>query len=165
MKRLIDDRGRLFGRVSIIDILFIIVVIVILTAAFTKFNVQDSPLTTPDTVEITYTVLIQSVRVTAGELLRPGDNLYAQETGTFIGTITNVEISGATSPEPLVDGTFVVGTSEERYDIVLTVVVQGSVSGGRYFADRTIELNANGMYKLVTKHNEITGFILTISAG
>ena len=165
MRRIIDEKGRLFGRVSIVDVLVVAVAVFVAISVYTKFRVHDNPLTTPDTVEATYTVTIPSIRLTSANLLRPGDSLFAQETGTFIGTISAVEIKEALGPEPLVDGTLVMGATENRYDATLTVVSQGSVSGGRFFADRSYELNINARVRMVTKYNDVSGFIDSIAIG
>ena len=165
MKNIVDDKGRLFGRISIIDALVVVVVIVLVIAAFTKFRVHDTPLASPDTVEVTYTVTIPGARITGVNLLRRGDRLFAQETGTYIGTITDIEVADAMSPEPLVDGTVVMASAEERYDVTMTIVSQGSMSGGRYFADRTYELNANVRIRMITRYYDFSGIIGTIIIG
>ena len=164
MRKIIDERGRLFGLVSVIDVIVLAAVIVLAIGAFTKFNVHDNPLTTVNTENVTYTVRILATRLNVLDLIRPGDNLYT-ENGVFIGVIKDVYAEEAIAPEPLVDGTYVMARVHERYDLTITVEVQCSFSNGRYYADRTIELNVNSEQRMNTKYFAFTGFILTITAG
>jgi len=165
MKRMIDDRGRLFGRVSVIDIIVLAVAIIIVVAAYTKFNVFDNPASIPAAITVNYTVKIPAIRFSNASLLRVGDTLYSLETGTVAGTITNVNMTEAVGLDRLVDGTIVEGRIEDRYDVLLTVEAQCSYSNGRYYAGRAFELSANSPEQFFTKYNEIaTGLILTITA-
>jgi hypothetical protein len=165
MRKIIDGKGRLLGRVSIIDVFVIVIALCFAAAVYLSFQEEETPLTTTDTFEITYTVFVPAVRMPAAALLRPGDNLYSMETATFIGIITEVETSPAVTPEPLLDGTVILGNVEGRLDVVLTVDTQGSIIGGRHFAGRTIELNVNALYRLFTKYNDFNGYIHTIDVG
>ena len=164
MRKVLDDKGRLFGRVSIIDLLVLVVAIVIIVAAYTKFNVFDSPASTTSTVAVTYTVRIPAIRSTNANLLRVGDSLYSLDTGTNVGVITNIEITEAIGPEFLVDGTIIEERIEDRLDVLLTVLAQCSHSNGRYYANRSFELNANAQERFFTKYNEIAiSTIMSIS--
>jgi len=161
VKKIIDERGRLFGLISIIDVLVLIAVIILGFAVFTRFDVRDNPLTTVNTVPVTYTVKLPVVREAVAELIRPGDNLYI-ETRAFVGTIKSVSSEIAEVTESLLDGTLVLAPAHERYDITLTVEVQCSFSNGRYYADRVFELNANAEYMFQTKYVYTTGVIMSI---
>jgi len=164
MKKLIDDRGRLFGCISIIDLIVLIVVILLAIAMFTRFRESETPLTTSNMVKVTYIVKNPRTRANIAELIRPGDNLYT-EFGIFIGVIVDVSSVESTSPEALIDGTYVVARAEERYDIILTVEANCSFIDGRYYADRIFELSANSEQRMTTKYNIFTGVIMTITAG
>jgi hypothetical protein len=164
MRKIIDDRGRLFGVISVIDVIVLAVVAILVAAVLTKFNIQDTPIASTNTVRVVYTVKIPMIRSTTAALLRPGDNLYT-DTGTFIGVIQGVNVEDAYHPEWLVDGTYVMGKVQERYDVTLTVEVQCSFSNGRYYADRVFELNADAEQKIQTKYVTTTGFFVTITAG
>jgi hypothetical protein len=154
MKKLIDERGRLFGKVSVIDVFVLLAVVILAIAAFTKFNVYQNPLTSDNTVDIVYTLEIPAIRYSNANIIRPGDKVYSLETGANIGTVMAVEIRDAYAIEDKADGAFVIARVHERYDVFLTVEAHCSYSNGRLYADRTFELNANAEYKIYTKYNE-----------
>ena len=164
MRKIIDDRGRLFGLISFIDVIVLVVVIVLAIAVFTKYNVEDNPLTPTNTVKVTFTFKIPAIRLLTANHYRPGDSIYTDK-GAYIGTITAVDIQDAKAVETVVDGTYVEAKVHERYDVTLTVETQCSYSNGRYYADRVVELNANAEYSTRTKYVLATGAILTIAEG
>ena len=164
MRKIIDDRGRFFGFISVIDVIFAVVVIILAIAVYTKFNVLESPIIASNTVTVDYTVRIPGIRSSNVKHLRPGDKLYLLEVNTYIGTIIDVDVQDAESVEFLVDGTYAVAKVWDRYDVILTVETQCSYSNGRYYAERTFELNTNAEHWLCTKYNQLNGTIMTIAA-
>ena len=138
----------------------LIVAIVLVVAFYAKFYVHDTPMSSRDTTEFTYTFRIPAIRLSSANLLRSGDKLYSSETGGYIGTITDIEITEAIAPDTLVDGTYAIAKVEDRYDVLLTVSGDCSVSNGRVYVDRTFELSANGVYRVFTKYNDFSTCIL-----
>ena len=166
MRKLIDDKGRIFGLISFIDIVVFLVAAILVLAFFVKFNVIYTPVTASTNANVSYTVRVPTARHTAANLLRPGDRLYSRDHGgAYMGTITAVHVTYAYATEPLADGTFVRGRVHDRYDVTLTIEVEGTTSGGRLFANRVVELNANADYRLFTKYNDFSGTLLTIDGG
>ena len=164
MRKFIDEKGRIGGRVSIIDAVVLLVVIILIAAVYSRFNIVETPALAPVTYEVTYTIFIPTVRETNANLLRPGDTVFSTDTGVNIGRITYVEISPAIHPEPIMDGTIVLAEFHERFNVLIHLVTQASISDGRIFADRTFELNENAHNRIHTKFNEFdTSFILTIN--
>ena len=164
MKKLIDEKGRIGGRVSVIDVLVAAVVVILIAAVYSRFNVIETPALAPVTYEVTYTIFIPTVRETNANLLRPGDAVFSTDTGVNIGRITYVELAPAIHPEPVLDGTIVLAEFHERFNVTIHLVTQASISEGRIFADRTFELNENAHNRIHTKFNEFdTSFILSIN--
>ena len=162
MRKIIDDRGRLFGLISFIDIFVLIVAAILVIAFLVRGNIY-TPMTTVNTTNVTYTVMVPSVRDTSANLLRPGDGLYNRENGIRMGTITAVDTEPATTLIALIDGTAVMGPVEDRLDVFLTVETDASFSNGRFYASRIIELNANANYPMFTKFNTFNGMVTWIS--
>jgi hypothetical protein len=161
MRKIIDDKGRLFGLISFIDVIVIVVVILLAVAVLLRTNTTGNSVMAPGTVGVTYTARVPSVRLSTVEQILPGDKLYT-DMGTFIGTITEVEYEDAYSQEPLADGTIVMGRVHERYDAILTVEAQCSFSDGSYYANKIFELKANSEHRLQTKYNIFTAVIVLI---
>ncbi|MDR2615967.1 MAG: DUF4330 domain-containing protein [Oscillospiraceae bacterium] len=164
MKRLIDENGRIFGKVSVIDLIVVLAAAVIVIVAMTKKNVVEQVSGTLNTVPVEYTVEAPNLRASVAELLREGDYIWL-ESGVPAGKIVSVVIKDAVTPSQKADGTYVMGSVESKVDAFITVTADCSVSDGRYFADRTFELNVNQEQKYITKYAAVTGTIGSITPG
>lgn len=153
MRKIIDEHGRVFGKVSIIDFLVVLIVIALGAALYVKFNVLEMTSNSTETGTITYTINIYGVRDYAANAIKPGDKLYDKDSGggNTIGTITDIKVSDAKKTSALLDGTTVLGNYVGRYDISVTVTASGALSNGRYLVNKTYELNTNSKRNLYTK--------------
>lgn len=165
MKKIIDENGRLFGKISVIDILVIVIVLIAGAALYVKYGVLETTNVAADTVPVTYTVTIAGVRDFTVDSIQPGDLLYDKNGGGGypVGTITDVAFSNAKKASELADGTLVMGNVEGRYDVVLTVAADGKVSQGRYLVNKTYELNVNSRRTFYTKYSTFEGVISGIA--
>lgn len=173
MKKLIDEKGRLFGRINVIDMLALLAVL-ILAAAFVlraqrlaASNVQQQPLFAPpeETVPVVYEVTMYNTSIGHAEDIRVGDTLYNKDTsGIDVGTIVDVQVNDCYIPSQLADGSYVMAPVRGRYNIVLTVESEARPSqGGRLYISWSSELAAGLTYNYCTKYCLITGAITSVN--
>lgn len=152
--KIIDKQGRLFGKLSIIDLLVIAVVVILAVALYMKRTqkVHVSP-TTP-TTGIVYEIKIPSVREEILDDFRVGDKIYDQDndSGNAIGTIVEIRVEPYTNSTTFLDGTYHVYEVEGRKDVYLTLSTDGLISNGRYYVNRTYEVNVNSYRNIYTKY-------------
>lgn len=152
MKKIIDEHGRVFGKVSIIDFFVILIVIVIGAALYVKFNVLDATNKTAASDTITYTVTIYGVRGYTADAIETGDILYDKNGGANpVGTVTDVQKADAKKASEKADGTIVMGDYMGRYDVTLTVTANGTKNDGRCLVNKIYELNVNSVRTFKTK--------------
>ena len=151
MKKIIDENGRLFGKISFIDIVVLIAVIAVVLAFVLKPEVMVSSTGSTATTPVEYVLIAKNVRKTVSDMFAEGDIVYT-EGGVAIGKIVAVEDSIAKEASQLVDGTYVEGSIESKVDAYITVLADCSHSNGRYYANRTYELFANQNNKYLTKY-------------
>lgn len=72
MKKIIDRDGRLFGKVSVIDILVVLLVILLAAAFHVKNTRLDASKSDGAKEDITITMLAENLPVNAAEALRVG---------------------------------------------------------------------------------------------
>ncbi|MDR2421668.1 MAG: DUF4330 domain-containing protein [Oscillospiraceae bacterium] len=163
MRKFIDENGRVFGKVSVVDIIVVLAAAVVVLAAAMKKNVVEQISGALNPVPVEYTVEARNIRVSVARLLREGDYIWL-ESGVPAGQITGVEIRDAETVSQKADGTYVIGKIESKADAFITVLANCSVSNGSYYADRTFALNVNQEQKYVTKYAAVTGTIGRIAA-
>ena len=165
MKKIIDEHGRVFGKVSIIDFLVILIVVVIGAALYVKFNVLDATSVTAKTDSIIYSISVNGVRSYSVDGFKIGDAVYDKNSsgGNAVGTITDIKVTDAKKAAVTLDGKIVLGNYVGCYDISLTVKANGTISDGRYFVNKTYEVNANSVRTFNTKFCTFDATILRIS--
>lgn len=160
--KLIDEKGKLFGKVNAIDLCVLIIVIALAFGAYYKFVVMNKTSSSASTQRIEYKVEIERVRDVALNNLKLGDTLYDKTSGNAIGTITNIESEPAEGRIKYDDGSVAVGEVENRYNIILTVEADGVVNESGSFVNRTYELLVGSKKKFVTKYIECDGSVSEI---
>ena len=162
MKKIIDRNGRLFGFISVIDLLVIVVVAVMGFALYTK-NTQMA-ITSTNTADqtITYQILASGIRTYVAEAVREGDQLFDPDrsSGGTLGTITDIQLMPGTKLAEFDDGTVAAATVEDGVDMLITVEGTGLVSeSGRYTLNRVYELGVNSSRTFCTKYADFIGTV------
>ncbi len=156
-RKIVDERGRLFGKISVIDILVVLMALALLAVVWFRFFAGDEVLGRFSEKEtFTYVIRVNGVRDYTLNAVKEGDILYEIDNNTVIGTITKVEYQPAERYYSTVDGRYVMNYQPERYDMFLTVEAEGIVKDGLCYASRTYEVNRNKEVYYYTKF--LTGY-------
>jgi len=161
---MIDKKGKLFGKISIIDLGIILMLIVFGLGIFLKFFVLDQTTTSTTNQTITFTLKIGSVRNLYYEQLLVGDSLYEATDKTKVGKIIDIYCEEAKTTYLDLDGRTKHTSAENRYDIYITIQGEGAVSEGRYLINRTYEVGLSSNKGYFTKYVAFNGLVKEISA-
>lgn len=163
--KIMDNKGRLFGLVSIIDVLVVLVVVVMALALYVKNNTLEVSKTGQDSsVPITFTVEVENLPLNVAEAIRVEDKVYDKDhaSGGAIGKITAVEQLPAGRTEKLDNGTYVRMTNENACNLLVTVEGRGSVTNGRYAINKVYEMGVNASRNFRTNYAAFTGSVIEI---
>ena len=162
--KILDRDGRLFGKISIIDVIVILVVAVLAAAIYVKSQMPQ----TGNSVSTT-TVVYQMKLINQPEYMlsaiQVGDQLYDKErsTGGALGTITDIEISEGTEQGELDDGTVAYVPAEGCYDILLTIEGEALIGAdGSVALNRIYDLGVNSHRNFNTKYAYFLGLVTDI---
>lgn len=160
--RLVDEKGKLFGRINVIDFSIIVLVIVLGFGAYYKFHVLDKTSTVGSMEPMSYTVEVKKIRNYVFQNVKEGDLLFDKTSGKSIGKIVKVE--GVSAKEALLctDGTYRLGEVENRVDVTFTIEAKGIVNEDGYFVHKTYELVSGSERKFMTKYFECDGKVKDI---
>ncbi|MBO5035328.1 MAG: DUF4330 domain-containing protein [Oscillospiraceae bacterium] len=161
--KLIDERGRLFGKVSLIDILVILFALVMALAVYLRFFANETTSIRSEGDTFSYTVKVEGVRHWTADGFHVGDKMWDSDHDTYIGTITSVSSEPSTYETKLADGTYKVAPRDGRYDVYLTVEAEGLISNGRYYASRTYEVGANSGIYFYTKYCSVAATVWSMN--
>ena len=188
MGKLIDRNGRLFGKISVIDICVVLVVLVMAMALQEKNKnledlnnpdtsdtsetvVEDIPDTSEPVVEdttpmipITFTIQAESVAMNAADALVVGDLVYDKDrdSGGAIGEVIAIEKQPGGRLVQLYDGTYAIAANEYAYNLRVTIRGEGSVQDGSYLINKVYGLGVNSVRNFHTPYTNFTGSVIEI---
>lgn len=164
--KLIDRNGRLFGKISVIDLL-VVAVVVVMAAALQFKNEQTLTGSNVQEETIVFQVQVYGVRHYVADAIRVGDGLYDlnySSGGRALGKITEIQVVSdpGTVVASLNDGTFAPVEAEDTVNLLLTVEGSGLVSGRSRSINRVYDLGINASRNFYTKMVQFTGTVSNI---
>ncbi len=165
--KIIDRNGRLFGKISIIDVLVIAVVIVMAAALYFKGRQTHTGASVTER-PIVFQIRAQGIDNYVADAILEEDYLYDQgysSGGKPIGRITLVEVErtpGTKVADELGDGTAALVEAEDTVDLLITVEGSGLVSGRSYSINRVYDLGINSSRNYATKRADFVGTVCEI---
>lgn len=132
MKKIIDSKGKLFGKINIIDLAVIIAVVVLALFTFVKFDRNDQ-ITRSDKV-IEYTVLVKQIRQpTVDAMNKNFKDIKEPDTQKALGDITDVKLSKSKEIITLANGYYKEIERYDLFDLLMTLRVQGTETEDNYY--------------------------------
>ncbi len=125
--KVIDEKGRLFGRLNLIDLLVILLIVLAAAAAASKMHKTKSMDTADATIR--YTLCIKKVRQQSVEAIEKNkEGLVDAEKGETLGNIVAIEQRPAEELVQLEDGSFVLSEYPDKYDLYITMETPGRMN-------------------------------------
>ena len=149
---MIDNKGKLFGKISIVDLLIVLLVVVAIGAAVFKFGFSAHKDVNEAGSKIEYVVKVEGVRDFTVNSIKEGAELYDDESDALIGTVKGIEVKESMDYALKNDGTTVYTSKPDRYDVYLTVESDARILNGAYFAGGTKEIGAFSGFKVYSQY-------------
>lgn len=157
--KLIDERGKLFGKFNAVDFTILLIIVVLIFGAFYKFRVLDKTSTKAAMVPVKYTIEVRKIRDYVYQNVKEGDPIFDKTSGNCIGKIVEVKGTPAKDTLMLTDGSYQTVEIQNRLDVIFTIEAEATVSDSGYFVNRNYELVSNSARRFMTKYFECEGKI------
>lgn len=156
---MIDKKGKIFGKINVIDCLFLLILIVAIAGGITRF--KDSSITVESTSKGKMTLLVDNVRTPSVENITEGQDLYSYDKGVFMGKIVGKTVR---SYEDAVEyeGQWVNAPVPDKYSVYLDVEVDIKESDKSYVVGGE-EVRVGNEYRVKTKTSAFTGICIGIT--
>ena len=171
---ILDNKGKLFGKVSIVDLLVVVLVIVGIAGVFFTYSKikggevlteNQSLLRQDDTLDMLEVKMrLEEVRDVTVNSIHVGDDVYDNETNKFLGEIARVETEPATRIITDFSGQAFETDVPERYDVVMVVNIPGKRTEGGYHTANNIQLVYGSSFEIKTPTIQTTPVIEGITA-
>lgn len=144
----IDEKGKLFGKLSIIDLLVILVFIVAIAGCCYKFLGNNDTVKVSANDTFTTVLRIDAVKSFLPDAIEEGEAVYEKHGGK-IGTITDVR----TEPYQgiVVDKDNKYLTYENRYFVYVTLECKGRVVDKGFYSEGNCQLYDGGNVQLQSR--------------
>lgn len=167
MKKIIDQDGRLFGRMSIIDLVAILLVILLGIGVYmkqTKVDYSDILDFSGDKFTVTYQLSVKGFTNDFLPELQVGDELFDRDQATngSIGEIISIEVTPALSTVYLPDGSVAQATQELYSDLIITVEAEATIEKGSYYFNDVYVLGINASRNFYTPYVSFTAAVVSI---
>lgn len=160
---LMDSKGKLFGKISVVDAIVLVVIITLALGTFYKFGVLEKSSGAASMSKISYTVKVKRVRPFILDCIKEGDVLFDKTSGNSIGTIVKIDSYDATDSLSDLSGKYSTVNVQNRIDVVLHVEADAARNAnGSHYVGRTYELIRNSTKKFMTKYYEFNGSVKDI---
>lgn len=125
---LIDGKGRLFGKINIVDLLIVLLIASIAGGVyFVFFGGADKQVV--ETTKVVYDFEITNVNKDFVDAITPGDPIRDNIRGSELGTVVSKESRNATMlNEDLINGRYVIADVPNAYDVVITIEANANIT-------------------------------------
>ena len=161
---MIDGSGRLFGKVSLLDIFIVAAAAALILGFFYSQMTEQIGVFVSPTDEFYVTFEVNGLRGSHAAALEVGDTVFRQHNNQPFGTVPRTGIYPATDIMMRSDGTAVQAIMEGRYRLVFTVRAQGSITSIGYFVNGNDHVAAGSPVVIVSSlvyfHDSIVSNIM-----
>lgn len=158
-----DNKGKIFGKVNIVDLFVIIIIIAAIAFTYFKFNMSEHSDVTSSNVKAEYTFMINSLRSFSVDAFSVGDKIYDDENGKCIGTIKDIKTKDAYDYITKTDGTVAYSKLPERYTVELCVEVEAVLNDKGLIVNGAKTLHNNQKIVVYTQKVQTEGQIIDVN--
>lgn len=161
--RLLDERGRIFGKVNIVDLLTVLVLIAAgVWFAYAKFGRDLQTEMAAREQPIEYCIVVMGVRPTTADALKKGGKAFEFKTGAEIGTIKEVKVEPADVWTVSDKGTWIRTQTDDRVDAFVYLEATARV-GENVITVNGVEIRVGTSIGFTTKWAQVNGNIMTMN--
>ena len=121
---MIDNKGKLFGKINIIDFIVVLIIAIAVILSAIKFNINPVKNNVNETT-FQYTLEVKGVRNFTVDAFQKGDLIYEGKTENLLGTIVDIKTTHAQKYLADATGEIVLAEVPEQYDLSLTIECNG----------------------------------------
>ena len=159
----IAKNGKIFGKISIVDILVVIVAVVLLKGVYDKYTNVTGTGTSQVQTKFKYTALIKNVSETTVDMIKAGDEIYDKVSNTMIGKVVSINSKTAQVEFEANDGNIYIKDYPGKVDIELEIETEGTIKDGEYLANNLVRVLIGENKNIKSKYINVEANIMSIS--
>ncbi|MCC8159720.1 MAG: DUF4330 domain-containing protein [Oscillospiraceae bacterium] len=157
-----DKNGKIAGKVSIIDILVILLIVVVIAGIAVRYGSSITTSAVKSEAEFEYVLKVDNVRSYTVTALEKIGKITDKKSETELGEIVDVEVEDATQLSTTVEGELINAELPGRYTCYVTIRAAGKESEDNYVLDDSTELSVGRNVDLYSKYVKTSGDITSV---
>lgn len=159
--KLIDDKGKICGKISIVDLFAVVLMLACVAAVGLKLHKAQTIHGGDCTIE--YSIRIENIRdMSVNAIKQELKDVTDAETGYKLGDITDVQAKPAMVLVQTNDGNFSLKEYENRYDAVITFRTDGSETDDGYYASSGRQLVVGDTIGVINGYAQFFGEVISV---
>jgi hypothetical protein len=122
---LFDKKGKLFGKISIVDILIVVIIIAVIGGVYYKFGKSGTVTAFTKTDKIQMSFVSESIPNYIVNSIKVGDVAKDRVQNVVVGKVVNIAIGADKQVEPNSEGVVVMSSRPDYCSVTITVEGQG----------------------------------------
>ena len=144
---IIDKKGKLFGKINVVDIAVVLIIVVAVAVTYFKFNMSEHSDVTEYKTSVTYTINARNLRNFTTDAVDVGEILYDKASDKPAGKIIDKKVSPSKEYITCADGSIVKADLPDRYDLELVVESPALIRNGMVIIEcGSVHLNRTASY-------------------
>jgi len=132
---IIDNKGRLFGKISLIDIFALSVLIMVFLVVYLNFGIGSRPVVTGGEQPVKITFFVPALENFTVEAIEMGARVENDTDGTFMGHVIGIDIGESINFMPDMHGREVASPMEGFSSVTIESLVYGQLVDGLLLLD------------------------------
>lgn len=158
---MINKDGKLFGKISIVDIVVVLIIVVLAIGIYSRFGSSTrAAVSSGEKIECTF--IVRNVREYTKDALMKRGPLYDKTSREYIGEITEVKAEDGMYKVNMADGSFKSVVPEERYNVFVTVEFTGKSGDNGYYTAANKFLGVGSSVIIDSKYAECESTVYAI---
>lgn len=163
--RLLDDKGRVFGKISIVDLgVILVLAVAALWFGYAKWGRNLGAETAIKEQEMEIVIVISGIRPGTAQAFADSTNIFEFKTGVPLGVVADVEVEPAVVYYMDETGRYIRDVTRDRVNAYVKVKGSGRV-GADSITMNGIEVRVGLSLGVHTKYAQASGFIVSMNLG
>lgn len=159
---IIDNKGKLFGKINIIDLLVVLVLIVAVLVTYFKFNMSAHSNVSETNGYVEFEVQIDGVRDFTTQSINEGDVVYDSQNDVCLGEVVSKRIESEERHITKSDGTIVLSDVPERYKLFITIGSDARINDAGIYVGGTKPVIKYQNLEMETQKNKFNGKVVSV---
>lgn len=164
MKKIIDENGKILGKINIIDLFVIIILLIVIAGTVYKFKSPIANINGGAKI-IQYQIKIKDVTTSSAKFYKKGLHVSDSKTENYLGIIKNVTVNDYYDYITDINGIIRKSKKPNKIEILLDIEAQGVETEQSYLIGGTYELKSGADIYIITKYADVIGSVEKITSG